>query len=372
MPPSSERPPVLILFVDALPAELLRRGRLELDDPWRWGRITPCLGFSVNQVPALFAGLLPDDLGAFNKWTVRDDPGRREPTRPLRRGLDLLTRKPQLLSRALHKAVGKALGMGNIANIPFEYLPWFRRTEPPVDEGILAERYGFRIVHAEEVAGRGMERERRAMDLARDAMDEADRVFLALTWLDRVGHRHGPEAPEFVEFARGLLQGCAELAAEFLARHDDGVVLLCSDHGMSPVDRPVAWTVRRQFGAPGPARYRYFLDATMVRIWTDDDARARDLAGWLREHPHGTLLDAGDREELGLSNPAFGRLIFVLDEGALFWPGWYGGRIPRGMHGYLPHHDWQRAVVAVRGAGAGGIVLPERSTGVAGLIEELT
>jgi hypothetical protein len=57
-----------------------------------------------------------------------------------------------------------------------------------------------------------------------------------------------------------------------------------------------------------------------------------------------------ERARHGLTNPAFGDIVAVLDEGWCFQPSTFARHIPRAMHGYHPEVASQHAVLAHRGA----------------------
>jgi predicted AlkP superfamily pyrophosphatase or phosphodiesterase len=171
-----------------------------------------------------------------------------------------------------------------------------------------------------------------------------------------------------------MLDGwCHELIETFGARHPDGhQVVICSDHGMADVERAVDAGLRSRFGAPRPGRYVYFLDANMLRVWSDDARLRDDVGAFLRERGDGVLLTPAQRVRHGIASPAFGDHVFVLDEGAIFWPGWYGGYFPRGMHGYMPDIASQQAIFIHAGTGAAADrPLPARSRDIHAFLQDM-
>ena len=367
------RSPILVIFVDAFPHTLLQEGGFFISELGRSEAVRPGFGFSINVFPEMFAGRTPDDLGVLNKWRPNAKatlPGPVE--RLLRRGADRLTRRPQVLSRALHKVYEKLVGEGNLANIPFELMPMYERNHVP-EVRYVFEEAGLTQVRHTEFSGDVHGRNRQIMQGARRAVGTDDGIFVSFGSLDHVGHRVGRSAEGFRKHAETLDGWCRELVEAFAHQHPDRYdVVICSDHGMGDVTRAVDAGLRRRFGAPHPRRYLYFLDANMLRVWTDDEAMSERIGTFLDSRSDGTLLTREQRRRHGISSPSFGKYVYVLDEGAVFWPGWYGGYFPRGMHGYMPDEVSQHAIIVHGGAGVDShLALPEQSRDINAFLQDI-
>jgi hypothetical protein len=74
------------------------------------------------------------------------------------------------------------------------------------------------------------------------------------------------------------------------------------------------------------------------------------VADFVAGVPRLKVLTAGERARYGLTNPAFGDQIGVLDEGWCFRPSTFARHIPAAMHGWHPEVPSQQAVLLHRGA----------------------
>ena len=192
-------------------------------------------------------------------------------------------------------------------------------------------------------------------------------AFVHLPDLDMVGHAAGPGSRALQQALGETDRLCQLIADRVLALHRDPLIVFAGDHGMLPVVRhvdvagPLAATGLR-FGQD----VAYFIDSTMVRVWTHTaDARARVHAA-LDGCGGGRWLTDADwvRYELAGIDPRNAGAIYLASPGVLFTPNFFdwSGRAPvRGMHGYAPDvADNRAALLAWRPRapqpGAAGVV----------------
>ncbi|MBC8449714.1 MAG: alkaline phosphatase family protein [Chloroflexi bacterium] len=348
----------LIIFVDSLrhdqAAAMDFLGQLPTLHPVR-----PGFGYSVNIHAELFAGLHPDDVGYFCEWMVNPSaaPGRRY--RPLLPLLDTIFR-PYVLNRGLQRLLTRGYRPDHVMpNIPLRDLDKFA----VAGEHILSPRFpqptlfsehpGLHVLSYRGIAPKGSRDEaiaRRALA----ALAEHRQLFVPLPDLDGLGHSHGVDRPEHNAHLARLDGWVAELAQEFRRRYPAGHLFVVSDHGMANVRGGVRLDIEARCGQPGLRRYLTFSDATLLRGWIYDETLRQPLADVLHSLPHGQVLTDEERQHYGLTNPDFGDVILVLEEGYCFQPSTFARHIPKGMHGYHPELPSQWGIFAHDGPPLGG------------------
>jgi predicted AlkP superfamily pyrophosphatase or phosphodiesterase len=342
-------PRSLIVFIDALPFDSLGGApflaRMATARP-----LVPGFGYSVNIKAELFAGLTPDDLGVLSEWTLKD--GRFARRKRWWRALAPLSRFP-FVDRAAHYALSRALGARLFA-IPFGFLPHFDVTIPAAYEDGFPRPSLFnggrtiaRVLYSRHRATEA--RDRAVFDDALRAVRERTdaSVFVAFAGLDEALHAHGVTGDGFAATLAELDGLVARLAGEFLSRTKGGRVVVLSDHGGADVTREIAIDLERAVGPAGPSTYLYFVDSTMLRVWTFNDAARARVLEFLRDLPGGRILPTDERERLAVASPGLAEILFLLDEGAIFNPSFFGRERVAGMHGYHPELPRQRGVFCV-------------------------
>jgi hypothetical protein len=150
----------------------------------------------------------------------------------------------------------------------------------------------------------------------------------------------------------------------------NGVVLaLLSDHGHEEIKGSI--DIKRELNRLNVAEdeYTFFIDVPMIRFWFRTDSARREILSKLSELENVTLLTSKDLNEyhLSFSDSQYGEVFFLADPGYIFFPhDFYQplanlylalsdprqiGRLRnprhRGTHGYLPHHESERAFMIV-------------------------
>ena len=343
----------LIIFIDSLRYDQATKmdflGRLPGLCPVR-----PGFGYSVNIHAELFAGCRPDDVGYFCEWMVNPAEA---PCYRLRALLPLLDGifRPYMLNRGLQRLLTRGYRPDHIMpNIPLRHLDKFAvagehifspRFPKPT---LFSEHPGLHVLPYRGVAPKGSRDEvihRRALA----ALAEHPQLFVPLPDLDGIGHNHGLGSPEHEAHLARLDRWVAELARAFHRRYPTGHLFIISDHGMANVKGGVRLDIEARCGRSGLHSYLYFSDATLLRVWVYDEALRQPLAEFLGSLPRGHLVTDEERRHYGLTNPAFGDFILVLEEGYCFEPSTFARHIPKGMHGYHPELPSQWGVFAHEG-----------------------
>ncbi len=346
--------PTLLIFVDALPFDdVAKMPRLAA---WPWtARLVPGFGYSINLHAELFAGLTPDQVGFFGEWAV--DP-EQAPGRDYRRLLPLLdkTLRPYVLNRGLQALLTRRYRPGRIMpNLPLARLGDFaihgeKVSDPAFPHPTLFTRFRG-LVHIDPTGMPKGERDARLVARAQAVVASgAPQVFLPLPDLDGIGHVDRRTGPRWRDHLAQLDTWLEALADAFLTRHPAGDVWVVSDHGMADVVGGVSLPIEATLGPQGRDRYLCFTDSTLVRLWIADPGLHRAAGDFLAGAPHVLVVAEAERRQYGLTDPAFGDMIGVLDEGWCFEPSTFARHIPRAMHGYHPAVSSQHAVLAYRGA----------------------
>lgn len=338
----------LIIFIDSLPHFYVRNMKFLSQFEKETAKVIPGFGYSVNVKAEIFAGLKPDAAGYLNEWGY-------DPCADLRKyrfPLALLgpMRLFPLADRMAHKLVSRSIG-SNIWNIPFPYLAFFQRS------GV--EAYQDNFPHPSVFSGMKSLRkvgyyqfpydEKRDSWIFQEAVTatmsgQYETVFVASGDLDSVAHRYGTGTKEYDDKIHELDNYLARAYDVFLKRYPDGEFIILSDHGMAEVTGGVHIPLEREFGKPCEKTYLYFMDSTMLRIWTFNDNKRAEIEDYLTDLPHGNIMSLADRSRYGITSEAFGDIIFLLNEGMAFNPSFYGRKLPKAMHGYAPELESQKGV----------------------------
>lgn len=356
----------LVILVDGLPFWKRSSELTPFLDSLPAAPLEPGLGFSINLYPEMLAGKQPDDLGFFNKWKLREplqEPG--PPARMGRRVLDV-SRVSFPGSRVLHKLLEPLTGP--TGNVPFRYLPYFElNPKREVFDGApyptVFDHGSWRKIVAsfDKQAGVGR-RDAAAVAACKDVLDSGDNVFLLLADLDATAHARGIGSA-FDRHLRQVDTWCRELVDRWQQCHGPGgAAVIMSDHGMAKVDPDgvVTHGLERRFGGATAASFVYMLESVMLRVWVRDPTLHEPIRAYLESLDFGFLMTNDERRRHGIATPGFGDLIFMLDEGKVFYPNFFGGRRPKAVHGYDPRCSSQHGVVAC----TEDVPLPPRSADV--------
>ena len=343
----------LIVFIDGLPHYELARAATLRRFPVACA-LQPPFGYSPNIYAELYAGLTADAVGFFNEWT-RDAAAEGD---SVNRALGALaplldrTRATGISSTLAHRLVGK-LVRRHIANIPFRYLKWYAHRAIKVydtarfQHETLFRRHGFSVVTGEQFRGIG-QRDERVLADGLDAVRRGGNVYLSFVDYDNLCHRYGVASRVVRERLQLLDQYVQLLDETFRSLHPDGAVFVVSDHGMVDVTGGYDLRIEEAFGPAHPDDYLYFPDSVMCRIWCKTPRRLAAIAEWFAGLGVGHVVTEGERTRWGVTDRAFGDLMFVLDPPLCFQQNFHGWRLPRAMHGYHPEHYSQWGIFLAR------------------------
>ncbi len=150
----------------------------------------------------------------------------------------------------------------------------------------------------------------------------------------------------------------------------NGVILsLLSDHGHEEIKGSI--DINRELNRLNVAEdeYTFFIDVSVARFWFRTVSARREILSKLSELENVTLLTSENLKEYHLLFPdsQYGEVFFVSDPGYIFFPHDFYQPLAnlylalsdsrqisrlknprhRGTHGYLPHHESERAFMIV-------------------------
>ncbi|MHB8469973.1 MAG: alkaline phosphatase family protein [Gaiellaceae bacterium] len=367
------RAPVLCVLVDAFRHDYLDPARApvlsRLAAEGDVARMRPILGYSDSIRAAIFTGAYPDETGYWMEYCYR--PGAAAFS-PLDR-LGALDRLPgDLFRRGLKFALSQTLvrrlrgrrGYRHLSlrHIPFRALGCFDWTlkggmtepgalgTPTLFDELTAGGVKWSYLDSAVSGARGVLKALAELD------PDTGFVFVYLHHIDMASHVFGLRSRWFERTLRrtDALVGKTIEAAR-LCLGDGLQTLVFSDHGMSEVRRIVAypelWT-----DPAFPDRFCFALDATMVRLWFEDDDEAlrTRVRHAVEAGAPGRFLGKDELRALHLDfrERLYGDEIYLLEPGVAIFPNFHSMLKPKAMHAYHPDDpDQQGIVIAPAGTG---------------------
>lgn len=316
----------LILFVDALPY-LYSKSRMQDfvgETTHHIGRFTPSFGYSSNLHWEMVADKYPDDLGFFTDWNINYDQYLKSPEGlgPVNRMLSFMEKLPWL-TFPVRYALNKVFNF-YFANIPFHIRRYFSNSGRYLcsDPKEFVQHTGFSQYQLAFQTPRMSDEA--ALDLLEDAIEQGHKdIFAYLTYPDKLGHIYGI-GEEYADHMASKMKTLFRVLQRYLSLNQDEDYLIFSDHGMSDINDTVSMKLEKVCGTQQPSKYMYFCDSVVLRVWVRDSGIRADLEVFLAESKHGKLLNAEERETFRITRREFGDLIFVLHEGNVFKPNYFG------------------------------------------------
>ena len=339
--------PILVIFVDAYPyadSELLAKNL----NATTYKKVTPGVGYSINVKAEIFAKLKPDDVGYFCEWVYSKEKVHKWMVMPVVKLLSAIGSISNLSNRIVHKIV-RMIIKEPIYAIPFDVLPYLKNTGATAyDHGFemptfLSELDFTRILYSEIGVN-----DKKVFTQAEQVLKNKNpvKMFVSTAELDGIMHHYGKGSDEYNKQIKLIDHHILELVKEFKNVHgDDSKYFIFSDHGMANVDEGVPFDIRDVLGEPGSSSYFYFIDATFFRVWLNNKELKPALLKAFNDTAQGHVLDDSERELYGLTNIDHGDVIFLLDEGKMFSPSFFGSKICKSMHGYDPVLESQQGTL---------------------------
>ena len=342
----SEKSPLLVIFIDALPYDRGVNIAKALNSTVH-SRTVPGVGYSINVKTELFAGLSPDEVGYFCEWNY--DPSKSIPqwVSLLTPVVEMVTSRVNLVNRIVHRLITDFLGH-RVYAIPYRIIPLL------VNSGATAYDWPFkrptvfsdgefeRVLYSEEGVD-DVKVFKKAISKLSDK--KINRLFVSTAELDGVMHHHGMHCKEYEDQISLVEKYTIELVNKFIEKNgENSRYFIISDHGMATVENAIEYDIESQFGKPGKQSYIYFIDATFFRVWINDQSLEKPMLESFAKLNGGHIMSKEEREHHGLVDKKHGDIIFTLDEGNQFAPSFFGNDTCKAMHGYDPELDSQLGV----------------------------
>ncbi|MCX7918586.1 MAG: alkaline phosphatase family protein [bacterium] len=334
----------LIIFIDSLPYQYALQMAVAKQFVTQLP-LTPGFGYSINIQAELFTGKMPDELGYFSEWTYV---GTNSPFWKYRFLFKVISPmgKCYVIDRVLHRLGNKIFGP--IWNIPFHYLPYLQN-QPDIFSpnyhipSLFIQNPDLYVIKYPDFKHPNRDAKMTLAGLT--AMESHPRLFIGLVDLDGITHRVGVGTSDYVKAIEELNTNISTLIGKYQKLYPDGKIVVISDHGMTNVTGSVKLIMETEFGNPSPERYFYIQDSTMLRIWTFDNNLRSELEKFLNQQVYGRIITPEERLQYKLTSSKFGNILFLLNEGLVFSPSFYGKKIPKAMHGYHPELESQKGVL---------------------------
>lgn len=336
--------PILVIFVDAYPfddSEPLAKKLAAM----AYKKVTPGVGYSINVKAEIFAKLNPDDVGYFCEWIYNKDKVHKWMYPPVTKILTAIGSIGNFSNRVIHKIVRMIL-KEPIYAIPFDILPYLKNAGPTAyDRGFnrptfLSELSFDRVLYSEIGVN-----DEKVFAVAKNKLknDKSTRLFISTAQLDGVMHKYGKGSEEYRKQIKIIDKNIIDLVEIFKQIHGDSSnYFIFSDHGMANVNEAVSFDIRKVLGKPRKETYSYFIDATFYRVWLNDKKLERSLVKAFEALLKGHVLSVSERSHYGLNSTDHGDVIYMLDEGKMFSPSFFGDVVCKAMHGYNPDLESQQ------------------------------
>lgn len=349
----------VIALIDALGWEYIRdRHFLNEELPYRTSLQT-VLGFSSGAIPTILTGLMPERHGHWNLFYY--DPQHApfawlKAFRWLPNGV-----LDNRYGRRLLKEIGKRfLGLGPTFEccVAPHLLPYFNFSErrdiyapegietvPSLFDELEREGRGYRVYTYHQCSDAEILR-RAKQDIAQS---EATLFFLYLCEVDGFLHLHCNDAPAIDRKLNWYEEQLREVFRIALGRDPEASLMVCSDHGMTPVTEHAGIVDEvAKLGLRMPEDYLAVYDSTMARFWFFTPQAREKITTLMSSLKCGSVLSRQELDQFGLHFPddRYGELIFLLHPGWMIGESDFNGKgwFPEGMHGYHPNDAYSDAI----------------------------
>ena len=356
--------PLLYVLVDAVRHDYVTPSRTPFlaatGEQLGFARMRPLLGYSDSIRAAIFTGAYPDETGYWMEYCYRPESTPLAPYARLaaldafpwdfaRRGAKFV------LSQTAIRRTAARHGYEHLSlrHMPFRSLSQFDWTlrhdmsapgelgAPSIFDRLTAAGRSWTYLDAAKLGTRTLLK--RLDNLAPDTAF----TFVYLHQVDMASHLFGIRSRLFERTLRRTDELAAGVVARATRRIPGLEVAVFSDHGMSPVDRIVAYPGLSRHPA-FPERFCFALDATMVRLWwRDASPELRDeIRTTVATGAPGRFLAADELSALHLNfdNRLYGDEIYLLEPRTAIFPNFHSLLQPKAMHAYHPDDLEQQGI----------------------------
>jgi len=326
---------LLIVFIDAFPFKC-KSILLDLlhDNIQSIVELIPEIGYSSNQHPALFSGLLPDEVGYFTDWDYNGS----------KFGCKINYLKHDSNINFFINYLSSKIGLTS-NNIPIGLKKYFS------SKGIYYFKNPdkFKLLRINKLANFKLRYAKLNKEFEMlDKLNEikfTEKEFIVINSIDHWGHLFGPYCMRYKELIINLIKKTSNIVNNFMKQYPKGKVMIISDHGMTVINRRKNLILEEMFGKQGK-KYIYFIDSVILRVWCIDEIYY-NIKKYLTEESC-KVLNKSERIYYGLTKKSFGSIIAIAPAGTVFNPNYFGTGIRhrvRGMHGYFPDEKTQHGIM---------------------------
>ncbi|APT72097.1 nucleotide pyrophosphatase [Thermosipho sp. 1063] len=341
---------IALYFIDALP--YFKKDIYDfLEELLTIKKLTPGIGYSVNQHYELVYGKQPDDIGFFGEWNISNE-NRSDQYKAMKYYLDNFMWKANL---HFFRKVYRKIFLRIDDMVPFFRRGYFLKKGSYLFKELAAN--GFKLYdkkfdgYIEELDKSLPRNEKTRIKIFSSKIDELivkskENILVSISSVDHLGHKFGPESAKYKKLL-GDLMVRVSLHIEKLLKKGYSVILF-SDHGMSQYKSSVSLrNFEKIFGKYFGTKCIYFYDSLYLKVWTRDEMLEKDIVEYLENNVPGKILLKDEKHQYGISKNNYGNIILVLNEGSTFNPNYFGYKIMKGYHGYLPTYESQKGIVGI-------------------------
>lgn len=174
--------------------------------------------------------------------------------------------------------------------------------------------------------------------------DKSEFCFAHFTDIDPISHEHGTKSKETKEVVK-IMDETVEKISETGRK-----MLIWSDHGMVDVKNHIdGMEYLGQSGLTEGRDYVYFIDSTMLRVWTKSPTVKKRLISSLKNSKHGHILSASEVKNYKMPD-GYGDIIWLANPGTLLLPNFFqGNHLMKAAHGYNPKIKAQKGIYIAPG-----------------------
>ena len=340
----------VIVLIDALGWEIVRKFNFCADMLPQSGPLETVLGYSSAAIPSLLSGQPPERHGAWAMYRYDPDKSPFKLLRYLPKLPHALQWRMRVLTKRILARRKTIRGYYDLYEIPVDVLGYFdiaQRGDPYAPGGMSDETFFDRLV-ADGVPYKlwtYRTPEAANFDALLSSLEGDSRVlFLYSADLDALMHRvgifHNEVSTKLAQYQRHL-ERIVSRAAEL---EREATVYLFSDHGMTDVSSVVDLMGEVDKWGYRPGRdVMAFYDSTMARFWCKPEIRD-DLALRLNGTGWGHVITQDELEMFGCNfdDRSYGDVIFLLSPGGLIVPSFMGKKPLGAMHGYHPDDRYSK------------------------------
>jgi hypothetical protein len=338
----------LIIFIDALPYNFIMKNKVFDENIFSVVQLEPNIGYSSNLHWQLFENKYPDEIGFFTDWSFV-----KEKNKSIRfisfllRPLEIIPKLSLLTKKVLDRYI---YNRNAFSNVPSRFRNkfmnnakyYFFESENLLNSSVFKQDYT--IIFQDELKVDYHE----ILKILKTNIVKTNSLFLSISTIDEIGHKLS-RTNEYDSTVFNLMSELKKLLMMYIDRYNEEVLII-SDHGMSPVKNEIKLDFTNILSKKEIKKLIDYKDSAVMKKYCEDYMIISKLRFFLTSLNFGHLLTEDERIYYGVTDRAFGNLIFILHDGYVFSDSWFSKSIIKkklnyGMHGFWPKSEDQQAVI---------------------------